>query len=177
MSNHISPRRPYGLDGNFVKNAGFHISKDGMSDPVKCYGKAKTVGYIERMMIPTHIEWVNCWKVFMPYANNIGTELNDDNQNTFIGEPNSVCTETFLAVGLEDELDEQQCINLSNYLRTKFARFLLSLAKISQHGTSKTYRFVPVVDFAEEWTDEKLYAKFGLTDEEISLIENSIKPM
>ena len=113
----------------------------------------------------------------MPYANNIGTELNDDNQNTFIGEPDSVCTETFLAVGQEDNLTEEQCINLSNYLRTKFARFLLSLSKISQHGTSKTYRFVPYLDFSEEWTDEKLYEKYGLTQEEIDLIENSIKPM
>ena len=59
----------------------------------------------------------------------------------------------------------------------KFARFLLSLSKISQHGTSKTYRFVPYLDFSEEWTDEKLYEKYGLTQEEIDLIENSIKPM
>ena len=148
-----------------------------MSDPIKCYGKAKSVGYIEAQSIPAHAEWVHCWKVFMPYANNIGTELNDDNQNTFIGEPDSVCTETFLAVGQEDNLTEEQCINLSNYLRTKFARFLLSLSKISQHGTSKTYRFVPYLDFSEEWTDEKLYEKYGLTQEEIDLIENSIKPM
>lgn len=113
----------------------------------------------------------------MPYANNIGTELNDDNQNTFVGEPNSVCTETFLAVGLEDGLTRKQYENLSGYLRTKFARFLLSLSKISQHGTSKTYPFVPVVDFSQEWTDEKLYTKYGLTQAEIDLIESSIKPM
>lgn len=177
MSNHISPRRPYGLDGNFVKTDKFKVSDSGMSDPIKCYGKAKAIGYIERANIPNHAEWIDCWKVYMPYANNIGTELNDDNQNTFIGEPNSVCTETFVAVGLEDNLNKKQCNNLANYLRTKFARFLLSLSKISQHGTSKTYRFVPVVDFSEEWTDEKLYAKYNLTQEEIDLIESSIKPM
>jgi thiol-disulfide isomerase/thioredoxin len=177
LSNHISPRRPFGLDGNFVKSAEFHLTKQGLKEPIKCYGKAKTVGYIEKASIPSHQEWIDCWKVFMPYANNIGTELNDDNQNTFLGEPNSVCTETFLAVGQNDNLEKEQCINLSNYLRTKFARFLLSLTKISQHGTSKTYRFVPVVDFNEEWIDEKLYAHFGLTQEEIDLIENSIKPM
>lgn len=177
MTSHISPRRPFGLDGNFVKTSEFHSSKTGMSDPIKCYGKAKAVGFVEAASIPSHREWVHCWKVFMPYANNIGTELNDDNQNTFIGEPDSICTETFLAVGQEDNLSEQECINLSKYLRTKFARFLLSLSKISQHGTSKTYRFVPVVDFSEEWTDEKLYAKYGLSQNEIELIENSIKPM
>lgn len=177
MANHISPRRPYGLDGNFIKTTKFQVTGTDMVNPVKCYGKARAIGFVEKADIPSHTEWIDCWKVFMPYANNVGTELNDDNQNTFIGEPNSVCTETFLGVGLEDNLNEAQCINLSNYLRTKFARFLLSLAKISQHGTSKTYRFVPVVDFSEEWTDEKLYEKYGLTQEEIDLIESSIKPM
>lgn len=177
MTNHISPRRPFGLDGNFVRSDDFHETAKGLTEPVKCYGKAKAVGYVEASIIPNHSEWINCWKVFMPYANNIGTELNDDNQNTFIGEPGSICTETFVAIGHEDGLNKQQCINLSNYMRTKFARFLLSQAKISQHGTSKTYRFVPVLDFSEAWTDEKLYKKYELTSDQISLIENSIKPM
>ena len=177
MSNHISPRRPFGLDGNFINTPAFHSSKEGMVEPIKCYGKARTIGYLEKADISSHKEWIDNWKVFMPYANNIGTELSDDNQNTFIGEPNTVCTETFLAVGQVDNLDRAKCSNLSNYLRTKFARFLLSLAKISQHGTSKTYRFVPVVDFSKKWTDQKLYAKFKLTKDEINLIETSIKPM
>lgn len=177
MSDHISSRRPFGLDGNFIKKPEFHVSAADMDEPVKCYGKAKAVGYVERADIPAHKEWIDKWKVYMPYANNIGTELNDDNQNTFLGEPNSVCTETFLAAGLEDGLTKEQCENLSDYLRTKFARFLLSISKISQHGTSKTYRFVPVVDFSQKWTDEKLYKKYGLTQAEIVLIDSTIKPM
>lgn len=63
------------------------------------------------------------------------------------------------------------------YLRTKFARFLLSFAKISQHGTGKTYQFVPVQDFSRAWSDEDLYEKYGLTIEEIAFIESMIKPM
>ena len=74
-------------------------------------------------------------------------------------------------------LDETMANNLSSYLRTKFARFLLSLAKISQHGTGKTYQFVPVQDFSSAWTDEELYAKYGLIEEEIAFIESMIKPM
>lgn len=177
MTNHISPRRPFAIDGSFIKSSDFHTTQEGLADAVKCYGKAKAVGFMERELVTTHTEWIDTWKVYMPYANNIGTELNDDNQNTFIGEPHSVCTETFLAVGMDLELDEASAKNLAGYLRTKFARFLLSLAKISQHGTSKTYRFVPVQDFNEEWTDEKLYAKYLLTPEEIECIEASIKPM
>ena len=177
MENHISPRRPFGVDGNFIETADFQKTGVGMTDPVKCYGKAKTVGYVERSKIPSHIEWIDKWKVFMPYANNIGTELNDDNQNTFVVAPNSICTETFLIAGMDMDLDEISATHLSNYLRTRFARFLLSVAKISQHGTSKTYRFVPVQDFSKAWTDAELYAKYGLTAEEIAFIESSIKPM
>ncbi|MBE7058087.1 MAG: restriction endonuclease [Ruminococcaceae bacterium] len=177
MEHHISPRRPFGLDGNFIKTADFKKEVTGMTDPVKCYGKAKTVGYVERSNIPSHTEWIDKWKVFMPYANNIGTELNDDNQNTFVVAPKSICTETFLIAGMDMDLDEASATNLSNYLRTRFARFLLSMAKISQHGTSKTYRFVPTQDFSRAWTDEDLYAKYGLTEEEIAFIESMIKPM
>ena len=109
----------------------------------------------------------------MPYANNIGTELNDDNQNTFVAEPGTVCTETFLIAGVGLTPDEESAWNLAIYLRTHFARFLLSLAKISQHGTAKTYRFIPVQDFSGEsdinWKgnmadiDSQLYGKYGLT--------------
>lgn len=138
MERHISHRRPFGLDGNFIKTADFKKEATGMVDPIKCYGKAKTVGYVERSSIPSHTEWIDKWKIFMPYANNIGTELSDDNQNTFVVAPKSICTETFLIAGMDMDLDEASAINLSNYLRTRFARFLLSIAKISQHGTSKT---------------------------------------
>ena len=54
--------------------------------------------------------------------------MNDDNQNSFVGSPNTICTETFLVVGANLNLDREQADNLSNYLRTKFARYLLSLA-------------------------------------------------
>ena len=177
MERHISPRKPFGLDGNFIKTAQFHETTRNLKHPVKCYGKAKAQGYIEQGNIVSHGEWVKVWKVYMPYANNIGTELNDDNQNSFVGEPNSVCTETFLLAGYDLDLSREKALNLSNYLKTKFARFLLCQAKNSQHGTAKTYQFVPVVDFEKHWTDNELYAKYGLSEEEISFIDLMIKPM
>lgn len=187
MERHISHRRPFGLDGNFIKTADFKKEATGMVDPIKCYGKAKTVGYVERSSIPSHTEWIDKWKIFMPYANNIGTELNDDNQNAFVGMPNTICTETFLVVGADLGLNEASATNLCGYLKTKFARFLHSLAKISQHGTAKTYRFVPLQDFTDksniDWSksvveiDQQLYAKYNLDDSEIAFIESMIKPM
>lgn len=51
------------------------------------------------------------------------------------------------------------------------------LKKPSQHATSKVYSFVPIQDFSKPWTDEELYAKYGLTEDEIGFIESMIKPM
>lgn len=187
LSDHISPRKPFGFDGNFIKSKDFKTNPDGLIEPIKCYGKAKTIGFVEKTLITSHTDWVGDWKVFTPYANNIGTELNDDNLNSFVVEPESVCTETYLIVGYDLNISNASGTNITKYLQTKFARFLLSLAKTSQHATSKTYRFVPLQDFTSnsdiDWSksvaeiDRQLYAKYGLSDEEIDFIEGKLKPM
>lgn len=187
LSNYISPRKPFGLEGLFIKDARFKEKPDKLKSPITCYGKAQKIGYVEKKEITMRIEWIEKWKVYMPYANNIGTELNDDNLNTFVGEPNSVCTETFLVVGADLGLNKSMAYNLSKYLRSKFARFLLSLSKVSQHATAKTYRFVPVQNFTNksdiDWSksifdvDKQLYTKYKLTEDEIKYIESKIKPM
>ena len=113
----------------------------------------------------------------MPYANNIGTELSDDNLNAFVGAPNEICTESYLLVGAGRLANETFAENLAAYLHTRFARFMHSLAKASQHATAKTFCFVPMQDFSRSWTDKDLYSKYGLSDEEINFIESTIKPM
>jgi len=117
----------------------------------------------------------------------IGTELNDDNLNAFVGKPGTICTESYLVIGAELDLDELECQNLVNYFKTKFARFCHYLAKASQDATSKTYRFVPLQDFTSnsdiDWTksvteiDKQLYKKYGLNQEEITFIEEKVKAM
>lgn len=62
-------------------------------------------------------------------------------------------------------------------MRTKFLRFLVLLLKPTQHVTQKTYGFVPVQDFNELWTDERLYKKYGITLEEQAFIGTLIRPM
>ena len=177
ISNYVSAAKAFGYRTFFINDPNFKESPTGLSSPVKCYGRAGRVGYVEKGEVPSHTDWICRWKVYVPESNNIGTELNDDNQNAFVGEPETICTETFLVIGAELELNEASATNLSNYLKTRFARFLLSLAKISQHGTAKTYRFVPLQDFSKPWTDEELYAKYNLTADEIAFIEATIKPM
>lgn len=177
LNNHISAAKAFGFRTFFINDPKFRKTNSGLKDPVVCYGRGGSVGYVEDEEVTSHREWIGNWKVYIPESNNIGTELNDDNQNSFVGAPKTICTETYLVVGADLNLDETMANNLSEYLRTRFARFLLSLAKISQHGTGKTYQFVPVQDFSKAWTDAELYAKYGLTEEEIAFIESMIKPM
>ena len=78
LMEYVSPRKPFGLSGNFTKDAKFNENSNGMQEPVKCYGK-NAIGYVERNYIKTKNDWIDKWKIFTAYANNIGTELNDDN--------------------------------------------------------------------------------------------------
>lgn len=187
MLNYISPLRPFGFRGYFVKDEKFRLNSSGLTDPIVCYGRGKTVGYIERNEVAIRPEWIGVWKVFTPRANNIGTELSDDNLNTFIGAPNTICTESYLVIGANFDLDEVSANNITTYFKTRFTRYLHGLAKGSQDATSKTFRFVPVQDFSNDsdidWSvsvkevDKQLYEKYGLSEEEINHVERRIKEM
>ena len=93
----------------------------------------------------------------------------------FIADKGTVCTETYVVVGTYENLRVAE--NVVQYMCTKFFRFLVMLKKNTQSATRQVYSFVPQQDFYRPWTDEELYAKYGLTDEEISFIESMIKPM
>lgn len=187
FTNYVSVLRPFGFRGYFINDERFRKSSKGLKAPVICYGKGKKIGYLERNEIVVKHEWIDKYKVFTPRANNIGTELNDDNLNTFIGEPKTICTESYIVLGVNLNLDEISADNLSKYFTTKFVRLLHSLAKASQDATSKTYKFVPLQDFTNssdiDWSksipeiDQQLYTKYGLNEEEIEFIERMIKPM
>ncbi|WP_421791309.1 Eco57I restriction-modification methylase domain-containing protein [Gardnerella sp. KA01002] len=187
LSNEISSRKPFGYDGKIIQSSQFHKEPSKMQEPILCYGKAQLKGYVERSSIPNHPEWIDCYKVFIPRANNIGTELNDDNQNVFVGLPKEVCSETYILAGAQMSLTEETATFLAKYMKTKFARFLHRLIKVSQDASKQTYRFVPVPDLSKDspinWNlslneiDEQLFNFYGLNEEEKQHIRNSIKDM
>lgn len=59
----------------------------------------------------------------------------------------------------------------------EFTRFMLRLAYSSIHIARANLVFVPDQDFTETWTDEKLYEKYGLTEDEIAFIESAFRGM
>ena len=187
LANHISSRKPFGLSTTFDKTAAFRKDKSGLHNPILCYTKGQQKGFIEEDDVVMHSDWINQWKLFTTRANNIGTELNDDNLNTIIGAPNTVCTETYLVVGADMNLTLEKVKNLQSYMKTKFVRFLHGLSKGSQDATAKTYRFIPVENFDNssdiDWKksiseiDDMLFKKYNLTQQEIDHINNSVKEM
>lgn len=89
--------------------------------------------------------------------------------------PNEINTESYITLGLFGT--EVAASGLIKYLKCKLPRFLLRQAISSVNINREVFKFVPIVDFTHHWTDEKLYAKYDLTDEEINFIESMIKPM
>ena len=62
-------------------------------------------------------------------------------------------------------------------MSTKFFRFMVLLLKNTQHATKSVYKLTPMQDFSKSWTDEELYKKYGLTEDEIAFIDSMIRPM
>ena len=120
-------------------------------------------------------QWVDDWKVLMTAVQ--GTSAAVETKflsKPILAAPGTACTETYLVAGRFP--DETQARRYAAYLRTRFVRFLVSLRKSTQHATRDVYAFVPDVPLDREWTDELLYERYGLTDDEVSFIESQVAP-
>lgn len=165
----VSARKPFGIETNAdIK------SKEGKNTRF-IYAYPQN-GYVNKSDISQHSDWVDKDKVFISYAYG---ERGDFPYfvlgKPFIGERGACCSETYLVIGPFDS--KTICENVQSYIKTKFFRFLVLLKKNTQHATNKVYQFVPIQDFSEPWTDEKLYAKYNLSKDEINFIESMIRPM
>ncbi|WOC50961.1 putative type III restriction system endonuclease [Bergeyella porcorum] len=142
---------------------------------IKLYQEGGTA-YFKRNDIPQNQHWIDAHKVYIGKAYGMGKELPYKViNNPIYGEPNSACNETYLVIG--PFRDQQRCENVMSYMQTRFFRFVLLLKKNTQNTSKGTYEFVPMQDFSKPWTDEELYAKYGLTEEEIAYIEKMVRPM
>jgi hypothetical protein len=77
-----------------------------------------------------------------------------------------------IVAGLFDT--QAEATNYASYLRTRFARFLVSLRKSTQDAPKHVYAFIPDLPLNKEWTDAKLYKRYGLTEDEIAFIESQV---
>ena len=133
----------------------------------------RKIAYVAKADIRKNSEDINKAKVFMPKASGSGNDPNVIGE-TIIAPKNSVCSQTFIYSAFDNQRTAK---NFDSYIKTKFVRILVASIKITQDCLSGVFRFVPLQDFSKPWTDEELYKKYGLTDEEIQFIESMIRPM
>ena len=174
----LSGDTPFGLATNFKS---FRLG-DPVAGEVKIYASSnagRRSGAIPRSLIRKNTHLIDSWKVLAPKAGpgNSGGHVLPDAVlgKSTVAEPNSVCTQTWIVAGpLESEM---QAKIVSRYLQTSFVRFLVSLRKVSQDAMKGVYRWVPQQDWSQNWTDELLYAKYCITEDEIAFINGMIRPM
>lgn len=138
------------------------------------------MSFINHKFITDKEKLVDRYKVIITYAMSGGNKPGAEGDYQIISslmvlKPKEVCTETYLIIG--DFCNNEEAQNMITYVKTKFLRFLLLQSLTSIHITKSCFQFVPLQDFSKPWTDEELYAKYGLTDEEIQFIESMIRPM
>ncbi|HHT97247.1 MAG TPA: hypothetical protein GXZ90_05060 [Clostridiales bacterium] len=176
----VSPRKPFGLGTNFFSSDKYsHIETYDKYTKglvavhhVSGQGYRRDISYIRPDDLPRSHESVEKYKLFFSKAYNYRSTVIP---KVILGHPGYVCTETFLKIGDFDT--EKEMKNCLTYIKTKFFRALLYYNRHSLSVTRGTFALIPLQDFSKIWTDEKLYEKYKLSDDEINYIESNIKEM
>lgn len=150
--------------------------------------KQREYRFIKRQYVENE-EWIDKFKVFVPFSNGASGTLGENAARIIsrpvIGYPSDCITQTFISVGCFNT--EEEANNLLKYIKSKFARIMLAILKVTQGNKAETWKYVPIQEFSGEsdidWDktipeiDTQLYKKYGLSDDEITFIESKIAPM
>ena len=167
----VSSRMPFGLVSSI------RPEKNGDLNLITSAGNGK----ISSDKVSSGKELINKWKVLLSKASNDqgGQPDKEGKRRIFsrieVMSPNTVCTESYLVVGNYKTKSEAE--NMTDFLRTKFCRFLVSAILLTQNITKGKFIFVPNLPMNEKWDDAKLFKKYELTKEEIEFISQLIRPM
>lgn len=183
FSDIVSARKPFGIGTDLFNCTNnykeYDLHEKTFEGSVKIFGvkgkkggAKRVVGWIRRKSVEKGVELINKFKLYISKA------YSSDAVNPpelIIGAPNDLCTETFLVIGPFKTASERD--NCLSYTKTNFFKILLFWGRGTMQVSREVFRFVPLQDFSHPWTDEMLYQKYGLTDEEVAFIESMIRPM
>ena len=139
--------------------------------------------FVNEKYLDEHIN-LHKWKVILPKSNGSGA-LGEVLSTPLIGAPLIGYTQSFISIGAFDcEAEAAHCLK---YVKSKFARTMLGVLKVTQDNNPPTWAYVPLQDFTEnsdiDWSqpvadiDRQLYQKYGLNEEETAFIESRVKAM
>ena len=154
--------------------------KEYFTDAIALFG-SKGISYVRREQVKSNQNLIDKWKVVVSKASaeHAGQTDNEGRKKVLskveVLSPGIICSESYLLINTFES--ENKALNLQIYLKSRFVRFLLSTILLTQNIAKDKFQFVPLQDFSEPWTDEKLYKKYNLTAEEIAFIESMIRPM
>lgn len=178
----VSTNSPFtkGVAGVF-KNDEYSSPK---SNSVKIYrfsrNSRSNFAYIDRDKVKIREEWIDAHKVFVSKAGEISAKFNG---LPFYGEPNSICSETYMVVGPFET--KEICGNVIKYMNTSLYKYLIAQIKKTQNAARGVYKYVPMQDFTDfsdiDWNqplkdiDKQIFEKYKLTDEEIDYILSTVQ--
>jgi len=177
-----SSRNPYGYYSDLFnrpeKYPDTKLSFEENKEFLKIYGvkgkkggAKRVVGYVDPSSVEKLKEEVQKYKLYFSKAYMTTSTLPPE---IIVGMPGTVCTETFIQIGTFET--ETEALNCLSYIKTKFFRALLFYNRHSLNISKESFALIPMQNFDEEWTDDKLYRKYNLSNEEIEYIEEMIKP-
>lgn len=157
------------------------------SDDIAVYGvikKKRCFRYFPRKYTDFEHENLDKYKVVTMKSN--GEGVFGEAMSAFdILKPFEAFTRSFISLGAFDtEIEAENC---RKYIKTRFARTMLYVKKVTQDNPIDSWICVPVQDFTPQsdidWSksiheiDQQLYKKYGLSQEEIDFIETNVKEM
>ena len=175
FSRQVSGQKPFGLRTYFRGDAAKR-----RADDVRVL-QSGGGGWTRRAEVTDGVEHIDKWKVFTSKSSSEHAGQTDSAgrrrvlSKSGVLPPGTVVTETYVLLGTFDT--EREATNCFSYVQTRLFRFLIILRSSSQDIARSAYRFVPVQDFTEPWSDEKLYARYGITEDEVAFIESLVRPM
>lgn len=168
MDSQVSSRKPFGLATNELprKSGELILRYIGGEGPYP------------RSAIKTGAGLIDKWKVVASYVSfDHAGRANKDGKRKVLSvmrilPPGTICTETYLVYGAYQT--EEEAKNLQGYLSCRLPRYLIAQLSSGQHLTKGTFALCPVPNVSRSWTDEELYQRYGLDDDEVAEIEGSI---
>lgn len=185
----LSKGHPYDMASNIFQRLPEiffdDLPKDG-NEYVKILGREgnrRIYKYIRREYV-NDVANLMFYKVYVPQAAGSGV-FGEAMGQPVVEAPRTAATETFISIGKFDTITEAKA--LEKYIKTKFLRAMLSVLKVTQNGNRGVWKMIPLQDFSPssdiDWSqsiadiDQQLYAKYGLSAEEIAFIESHVKEM
>lgn len=185
----ISKGHQYDLTSNIfdkLDNVIFYQDKPENGDYILVHGRKsgkRCTRWIKRIYVAEHPN-LNKFKMLFPKSSGSGT-FGELISPPIVSKPNEAHTQTFISIGKLDTESEAEAEE--KYIKTKFARSMLGILKVTQDNKKNVWKYVPTQDFTNDsdinWSkpiheiDLQLYKKYNLSDEEIEFIETHVKEM